>query len=102
MPLGAAYDLPLHEFMVDQGFSALSQVLERGSALQRACELSSRDPRMFSVVSQMLYVRSVQPQAWSALHFAVDGAAKEEACGEWGYGSTVWKSRLGAPCRTWL
>jgi hypothetical protein len=113
MPLGAACDLqlPLHHFMMDQGFSALSQVSERGSALHRACELSSRDPRM-SVVSRMLcfngsqpdqHMRSVRPKAWSALHFAVDGAAKgEKACGEWGYGNTVWKSRLGAPCHTWL
>jgi hypothetical protein len=115
MPLGAACDLqlPLHQFMVDQGFSALSQVSERGSALHRACELSSKDARMFSVVSQMFYVpcellpdlhaRSVRPNAWSVLHFAVDGAAKgEQVCGEWGYGNTVWKSRLGAPCHTWL
>ena len=95
MPLGAACDLQLslHQFMVDQGFSALSQVSERGSALHRACELSSKDLRMLSVVSQMfhvpcelqpdLHVQSVRPNAWSVLPFAVDGAAKgEQVCGE--------------------
>ena len=65
---------------------------ERGSALCCACERSASDTRMFGVIMQMfrmpfgsqpdLHVRSQRPLQWTALHFAVDGAAhSQEACG---------------------
>ena len=71
---------------------------ERGSALSRACELSVADPRMVSVVAQMLFgsqpgsgsqpdlePRSIRPNQWTPLFFAVDGVAKtEEAHGSAG------------------
>ncbi len=71
---------------MDEGFTALSEVKERGSALCRACELSARDPGMAVVVRQILSAtsgsqpdldaRSTKPLQWTALHFAVDGKAK--------------------------
>ena len=86
-----ATDSALGRFLLKHGFDTVTSVVEGWTPLLRAAKLSRTDPKMLSIVQEMVKNASMtplqlnmgfpgeRPRGWTALHMAVDGAAPLEA-----------------------